>query len=111
VKEYTLLAASSVAGALWLDRKSGQNVLRRPEFGPFALAVIFFKLLVNGHLTKHIVRYNPRMFMGKRIGTIPVEDFLFGFSMITLALVVWEYLLGAEKASRVSGDPEDRTKP
>ena len=96
MKEYTILAAGSAAGAAWLDQKSGLNVLKRPEFGPFALAVVFFKLLVNGHLTKYIVRYNPRMFMGKRIGTIPVEDFLFGFSMVTLGLIVWEYLLGKE---------------
>lgn len=104
MREYTLLSIGAVASALWLDKKSGQNVLKRAEFGPFALAVIFFKLLVNGHLTKHIVRYNPRMFMGKRIGTIPAEDFAFGFGMITLALVIWEYLLGKEpdQTSRVS---------
>jgi len=37
------------------------------------------------------VMYNPQFFMGIRIGTIPLEDFLFGFSMVTLSIVCWEY--------------------
>jgi lycopene cyclase domain-containing protein len=35
--------------------------------------------------------YNSQFFMGIRIGTIPLEDFLFGFSMVTLSIVCWEY--------------------
>ena len=92
MKEYTLLAVASVVAAVLLDRKSGINLLRRGEYFIFLLVIAGFKLLVNGYLTsKGIVLYDPRFFLGIRLGSIPLEDFLFGFSMITLCLVVWEY--------------------
>ena len=92
MKEYTLLAAASVVVAVLLDRKSGINLLRRGEYYIFLLVITGFKLLVNGYLTsKDIVLYDRRFFLGLRLGSMPLEDFLFGFSMITLCLVVWEY--------------------
>jgi lycopene cyclase domain-containing protein len=55
------------------------------------LIIIYsLKLIVNGFLTKYIVFYNPEHILGYRIGTIPIEDFLFGFSMILMALIIWE---------------------
>lgn len=92
MKEYTILAIVSVAVTIILDRVTGVNILRKKEFYLFLTAILFFKFLVNGYLTgERIVIYNPEFFIGKRIGSIPVEDFLFGFSMVTMALIFWEY--------------------
>jgi len=92
MKEYTLLAALSVILTCLLDKKSGVMILKRKGFYMFLLAILFFKFLVNGYLTgKSIVMYDPRFFMGVRIGSIPVEDFLFGFSMVTSTIIFWEY--------------------
>ena len=92
MKEYTLLAVASVVLMVFLDRKSGINLLRRGEYYIFLFIILIFKFLVNGYLTsKDIVIYNPRFFLGLRLVSIPIEDFLFGFSMITLCLIVWEY--------------------
>lgn len=92
MKEYTILALVSVLLTCFLDKKTRVRVLARKEFYPFLLVILFFKFLVNGYLTgKNIVMYNPRFFIGIRIGSIPIEDFLFGFSMVTLTLVFWEY--------------------
>jgi lycopene cyclase domain-containing protein len=91
MKEYTLLAIISVLLTLLLCRKSPARLLVRKEFYLFMLVILFFKFLVNGYLTaSRIVIYNPRYFLNVRVGSIPVEDFLFGFSMVTLTILFWE---------------------
>lgn len=92
MKEYTILAVLSVFFALVLDIKLKVRVLTRKEYYVFLLVILLFKFLVNGYLTgKYIVMYNPSFFLGLRIGSIPLEDFLFGFSMVTLTIIFWEY--------------------
>lgn len=92
MKEYTALAALSVFLALFLDRKMKTALLGRMDFAVFLAVILFFKLLVNGFLTgRQVVLYNPRFFLGIRLGSIPAEDFLFGFSMVATSLVLWEY--------------------
>ena len=92
MKEYTFIALGSIVFTLLLDRASQVNILKRREYYFFLLSILFFKLLVNGYLTaRSVVIYNPAFFLGLRIGTIPLEDFLFGFSMVTQAIIFWEY--------------------
>ena len=56
--------------------------------------ILFFMVLVDGWLTKlsaPIVTYNPEYNSGIRFPwDIPVEDYLFGFSLIVLTLLLWE---------------------
>jgi len=92
MKEYSLLAAGSIFIALFLDYKLKTGVLRMPRFYIFLLVILFFKFLVNGYLTgKEIVLYNRDAFFGFRIGSIPLEDFFFGFSMVAMTIIFWEY--------------------
>ena len=92
VKEYTILAVFSVLLTCLLDRKSRVRVLERKEFYLFLSIILIFKFLVNGYLTgKNIVMYDSHFFMCIRIGSIPIEDFLFGFSMVTLTVIFWEH--------------------
>jgi lycopene cyclase domain-containing protein len=92
VKEYTILAVISVLLTLLLDKKSGIGILKRRESYPFFIIILFFMFLVNGYLTfQYIVIYDPRFFLNVRIGSIPLEDFLFGFSMVTMTIIFWEY--------------------
>ncbi len=65
-----------------------------------AMAIMFsFQVLVDGWLTKlsdPIVIYNPDTSLGVRFPwDIPIEDFGFGFAMLTLTIIVWK-ALGAE---------------
>ncbi|MHB1536883.1 MAG: lycopene cyclase domain-containing protein [Acidimicrobiales bacterium] len=58
------------------------------------LAVTFaFQIPVDGWLTKlsaPIVEYNPAEFSGIRFPwDIPVEDFVYGFALVTLVLLLW----------------------
>ena len=92
MKEYTLLAVTSVFITVIIGRMTKARVFIRPEFYIYLSVIMFFKLLVNGFLTgQNIVMYNPGFFLGLRIGSIPLEDFFFGFSMITLTIIFWEY--------------------
>jgi lycopene cyclase domain-containing protein len=92
MKEYTILATASVAVVLALDVLMGTRVVRGKAFWLFCGVMYFFKLIFNGWLTwRPIVIYGEGMYLGVRVGTIPVEDFLFGFSMMTLTVILWEY--------------------
>jgi lycopene cyclase domain-containing protein len=92
MKEYTLIAISSVILTVLVDKMTGINILKKKEFYLFILIIFSFKLLVNGYLTgANIVMYNPRFFLGLRLGSIPLEDFLFGFSMVSLGIILWEF--------------------
>ena len=77
------------------------RILKKRVFYVFLLIILCFKFLVNGYLTgKNIVIYNPRFFLGIRLGSIPVEDFLFGFSMIGMSIIFWEFFKAKFSSNR-----------
>lgn len=95
VWEYTVPAVGAVLAVLALELfwlRTG--LFRRPAYWLSMLIVFAFQVLVDGWLTKlsaPIVLYEPRVMLGLRAPwDIPVEDFLFGFAMITATLLLWE---------------------
>ena len=92
--EYTLLAVLSVVGTVavevfWLRT----GLFRKGQYW-IAMAIVYcFHVLVDGWLTKlsaPIVIYDEGQITGVRVPwDIPVEDYLFGFSMITVTLLLW----------------------
>ncbi|MFI9414610.1 lycopene cyclase domain-containing protein [Nocardia gamkensis] len=70
------------------------GLFRRPGYWLTMLIVLGFQILVDGWLTRldaPIVRYNPDHILGLRFPwDIPVEDFLFGFVLVTSVLLGWE---------------------
>lgn len=92
--EYTVLTVASVLGVVALELgwlKTG--IFRTVQYW-LTIGIVFgFQVLVDGWLTKlsnPIVVYNPAQMSGVRVPwDIPVEDFGFGFSMVTLAIIVW----------------------
>jgi len=103
MREYTILSIVSVLCAILLDRVAGTKLLKRGEFYLFLLIIFGFKLLVNGFLTgKEVVIYNPSFFLGLRVGSIPLEDFGFGFSMVMMTIVLWEHFKKDGKTHKVS---------
>jgi lycopene cyclase domain-containing protein len=92
VKEYTLISGAMIILTVLVDRLTRVNILKRKLFYLFMIIILGFKLLVNGYLTQtSIIMYNPKYFFGLRLGSIPLEDFLFGFSMVTLGIIFWEF--------------------
>lgn len=100
MREYSLIAVFSLLWVVVIDRLTRVNILRKKEFYLFMLIILGFKLLVNGYLTKtNIVIYNPQFFLEIRLGSIPLEDFLFGFSMVSLSIIFWEFFKQPKKGS------------
>ena len=54
--------------------------------------VLPFQLLTNWWLTsKSIVMYSADQIIGRRLAGAPIEDLLFGFSMILMTIAIWEF--------------------
>ena len=87
------IVAALAVGALELTvLRTG--LFRRPAYWLSMLIVIGFQILVDGWLTKlsaPIVVYDNRQTSGIRSPLdIPIEDFFFGFALVTAVLLLWE---------------------
>jgi lycopene cyclase domain-containing protein len=90
--EYTYAALASVGTVLVLDRALRTRVLAQPTFWFFMAAMMVCTTAANGYLTwRPVVLYGDGFFLGVRLGTIPLEDYLYGFSFITLSVQLWEF--------------------
>jgi lycopene cyclase domain-containing protein len=108
--EYTWASVAGVVAVvlvevLWLRT----GVLRTATFWIAYGIVVFFQVLVDGWLTKlssPIVVYNPDELTGWRAPfDVPVEDYLFGFALVTLTILIWVHL----GRRRPAGAPTSRT--
>jgi lycopene cyclase domain-containing protein len=70
------------------------GLFRRPAYWLSMLIIVGFQILSDGWLTKlsaPIVIYDNRQTIGIRFPfDIPIEDFLFGFALVTAVLLLWE---------------------
>jgi lycopene cyclase domain-containing protein len=92
---YTVPAAAAVlAVCAWELLFLRTGLFRRPAYWLSMLIVLGFQIPVDGWLTKlsaPVVEYSSRAITGVRgPWVIPVEDFLFGFALVTTALLLWE---------------------
>ena len=93
--EYTLLTVVGVVGVVlleWLLLRTG--IFRTAQYW-CAMAIVFaFQVLVDGFLTRlaaPVVIYAPQHHLGVRWPwDIPIEDFGFGFCLVTLTILVWK---------------------
>jgi len=113
---YTVPAVASVVAvfaleALWLRT----GLFRRTSFWIAYGICLFFQVLVDGWLTKlsaPIVIYNPDHEAGWRVPfDIPVEDFAFGFAMVTLTIIVWEWAGSRAATPRRDGAGAEESGP
>ena len=92
--EYTLIAAVAalvvVAGEVWWFRT---GIFSNPVYWIAMGICLVFMVLTNGWLTKlsaPIVNYHPSAITGLRLPfDIPIEDYLFGFTLLTLTILLW----------------------
>lgn len=102
--EYTILTVLALVAVVALELfvlRTG--VFRMVSYWVSMAIVLGFQVLVDGWLTKldaPIVLYDEAMTLGVRFPwDIPVEDFGFGFAMVTLTIILW---------LRVTGPPRPR---
>lgn len=94
IPEYTLLTVLAVVAVVVLELAWLRTGVFRTAQYWITMAIVFaFQVPVDGWLTKlrdPIVIYNERQMLGLRLPwDIPVEDFGFGFAMVTLAILLW----------------------
>ena len=92
---YTLPAAVAVVAVVaWELLGLRTGLFRRPAYWISMVIVFAFQIPVDGWLTKlsaPVVEYSARQVSGLRgPWDIPVEDFLYGFALVTAALLLWE---------------------
>ncbi len=92
---YTLPAVLAVIVVCVLETRVWRTGLfRRPAYWISMAIVLGFQIPVDGWLTKlsaPIVLYNEQHMTGIRFPLdIPIEDFLFGFALVTAVLLLWE---------------------
>ncbi len=92
---YTVPAVVSVAAVCTAELAVLRTGLfRRPAYWAAIAIVLAFQVPVDGWLTKlsaPVVLFSRVSMTGLRFPwDIPVEDFLYGFSLVTAALLIWE---------------------
>ena len=109
--EYTVLTVIAVLATVALEL----FVLRTGIFATaqywLTMVIVFgFQVLVDGWLTKlsdPIVIYHPDQMLGVRLPwDVPIEDYGFGFAMVTLTILGWRRLLdrAAARAGQAAAD-------
>jgi hypothetical protein len=104
---YTAIGVSAVVIAVLLDLFAFKTrMVTRPIFWVSYAIIIFFQLVTNGLFTgAQIVKYDGTAIIGEtspadtaptflgdgRIAFAPVEDLLFGFSLVLLSLSLWVF--------------------
>lgn len=92
---YTVPAAAAVLAVCgWELCVLRTGLFRRAAYWLSMIIVLGFQVPVDGWLAKlsaPVVEYAPREISGLRgPWGIPVEDFMFGFALVTAALLLWE---------------------
>jgi lycopene cyclase domain-containing protein len=88
---YTQIALLSVLAVILIDLFATRSKLvARKSFWTAYAIILFFQLISNWWLTSRgILTYDEEVIIGLRIAAAPVEDILFGFSMVTLTMSLW----------------------
>lgn len=92
---YTVPAIASVVAVCALEfALLHTGLFRRLAYWLSMVIVLGFQVPVDGWLTKcsaPVVIYNEHQTSGVRFPfDIPIEDFLFGFALVTAVLLLWE---------------------
>jgi lycopene cyclase domain-containing protein len=95
MREYTIAATVAVAAVVALELAILRTGLLRTRVYWISMAICYaFMIAVNGWLTKlsaPIVLYDERRTTGWRAPwDIPVEDYLFGYALLTLTMLLWD---------------------
>jgi lycopene cyclase domain-containing protein len=89
---YTALAITGVFLTVITDLfiLRSRLLLTKRYWASYAI-VVFFQLITNWWLTsREIVQYSEDAILGPRIASAPIEDLLFGFTLVTLVLIRWD---------------------
>jgi lycopene cyclase domain-containing protein len=97
-KEYTGLTLIFLGAAAILDRLLQTNIFLRRRLLTDLASVLILILVFNSYLTwRPVVLYDEAYQLGMRIGTIPIEDFGYGISLILITTILYEKLKAVQQ--------------
>jgi len=92
-KEYTGLVLFALGLIMSMQYPLKNYPVKRGFIGKYLFIVTALMVIFNGYLTaRPVVEYDPGFQTDLRILTIPVEDFLYGYALILLAILLYEKL-------------------
>ena len=93
MKEYTILAVAGVVLAIIVDMLVLKTrLMLNKKFWIFWCVMFVLIFIINGYLTwRPIVLYGEEHYLGIKLFTIPIEDFFYGFALLTLNIAIWEF--------------------
>lgn len=92
---YTLIAVGTVA---LVDHALGVGLLLERRTLAFFAAVVGLNLVFNSYLTgRPVVLYGEPYHLGVRVGTVPVEDLLYGVALVWGSTAVFQRSLGRRR--------------
>jgi lycopene cyclase domain-containing protein len=90
-KTYSGLVCTALAATAGLDLALGTAILNQKRTARYMAIVTGLILVFNGYLTaRPVVLYEDSVISGVRIGTIPIEDFGYGYALILLCTIIYE---------------------
>jgi len=97
-KEYTALVFAALTLVFIYDRLLGTKFFIMKSTPIYISLIIVFTVIFNGYLTwRPVVTYNEYYQLGFRIITIPIEDFLFGLSLLLISTITYVKLTSGKK--------------
>lgn len=99
---YSDIALLGVLSAVCFDLYIVKTqLLTRAVFWASYAIIVPFQLITNYWLTnRNIVMYNPDAIIGRRVAGAPVEDLMFGFSLVLSVMAMWVWLGKLENNKR-----------
>lgn len=90
---YSVIACVAVLSSLAFDLFIAKtSLIKRCAFWTSYAIILPFQLITNWWLTsRNIVTYSDGAIWGLRIASAPIEDLLFGFSLVLAVLASWVY--------------------
>ena len=91
---YTQIALLSFVLSIAFDLTVTKiHLFTRKVFWTSYAIILPFQLLTNWWLTsRNIVMYEPNTIIGLRIASAPLEDLIFGFSLLLGVLTLWVFI-------------------
>lgn len=97
--EYTIITIFAVTFVVIIDILLGTKLVLQPRFWKFWLIIVVLHTVVDNYLNGRwfanepiVGPYDPTYYSGIRIWHTPLENYFFGFALITLNLVLYERL-------------------
>ena len=90
-KEYTGLMLLALSCSAIFDMALRTELFMQTRLVLYLLSLALVTFVFNGYLTaRPVVLYNEQYQLGVRVGTIPLEDFGYGFSLVLLVTIIYE---------------------